>query len=496
MRSWLGSAGCLALSLVTLTPAVALAGKAEVGGYLRVATRPDSQGGDGKLGYWNLHGRLLNEGPYAALEGKIDLLERRPGEIEPWASAHVKFEGGGVGNAEPSNGSLTQWRMSQLYVKSGNVGLKDFTWQVGTLDYYFGDLGLYDMRPAQIFFETVGLSGRYQTDTLDVVVGAGDSGYFMKGSEYNTVFTAGGAARVRLGRFFEIGGGGQLMREPEVGGNRYAPHYTPDVGYEDWLRGEVVEGFFSENNGTIEDFPDPVATSAGSAKAIGYLGFGGFGPVRWNNFYINYQTLHPDNFTTETWQDEEVILYVTELTDERTQLNLGNELQLKVLPQRLDAVWGVLYGDYSDGDNSIAPSNHARTFVSTVLRLQAYVTPTVHLLAETSVAREVSKNGSAYREHIDSIFENTAGKTDSEGFEYGDTDTRETFQGKAGVVLSPLGTGVYTRPSLRLLYGVQISNQNNAFGNSFVETLDQYNDFGNVERHTHHVLALETEVWF
>jgi hypothetical protein len=49
---------------------------------------------------------------------------------------------------------------------------------------------------------------------------------------------------------------------------------------------------------------------------------------------------------------------------------------------------------------------------------------------------------------------------------------------------------------MRLLYGVQWSSQNAAFGNSFVETLDQYNDFGNIERHLHHVVALETEAWF
>jgi hypothetical protein len=64
------------------------------------------------------------------------------------------------------------------------------------------------------------------------------------------------------------------------------------------------------------------------------------------------------------------------------------------------------------------------------------------------------------------------------------------------VVLNPLGPGMYVRPSLRLLYGVQYSTQNNAFGNSFVETLDQYNDFGNVERHWHSVVAIEAEAWF
>ena len=71
-----------------------------------------------------------------------------------------------------------------------------------------------------------------------------------------------------------------------------------------------------------------------------------------------------------------------------------------------------------------------------------------------------------------------------------------TWQGKAGFVLNPLGPGIYSRPSLRLLYGVQQSNQNNAFGNSFVESLDQYDDFDAVEQHTHQVVALEMEAWF
>ena len=87
-------------------------------------------------------------------------------------------------------------------------------------------------------------------------------------------------------------------------------------------------------------------------------------------------------------------------------------------------------------------------------------------------------------------------ENDTQGLEYGDTNERDTWQGKTGLVLNPLGPGIYARPSLRLLYGVQRSNQNNAFGNAFVETVDQYDDFDNVERHWHHVLALEAEAWF
>ncbi|MCB9746339.1 MAG: hypothetical protein H6740_27430, partial [Alphaproteobacteria bacterium] len=104
------------------------------------------------------------------------------------------------------------------------------------------------------------------------------------------------------------------------------------------------------------------------------------------------------------------------------------------------------------------------------MRPQVYITDTFHLLLESSFAQEVSRNGNAYREHVDSVFENTDGLPDSRGLEYGDTDTRYTWQGKGGVNFNPLGPGAYVRPSLRVLYGVQYSNQNNAFGNSFVDT--------------------------
>ena len=78
----------------------------------------------------------------------------------------------------------------------------------------------------------------------------------------------------------------------------------------------------------------------------------------------------------------------------------------------------------------------------------------------------------------------------------GDSDTRITFQGKTGLVLNPLGPGIFARPSLRLLYGLQYSTQNNAFGNNFVDSLSEFNDFENKERHLHHLLALEAEAWF
>ena len=117
-------------------------------------------------------------------------------------------------------------------------------------------------------------------------------------------------------------------------------------------------------------------------------------------------------------------------------------------------------------------------------------------MVESSIARERSKNGNAYRNHGDSIFQSTGGSADSRGLEFGDSDTRDTWQGKGGIVLNPFGPGIYVRPSLRLLYGVQWSTQNNAFGNAFVESVSDLNEFGAWENHWHHVIGLEVEAWF
>jgi len=469
---------------------------ASVGGYFRVAARPDLQGGNGRLGYWNLYGRLMNEGSYGMLDLRLGLLEPRPGSNDIWTSVHMRLEGGSIGSADAGNGQLDAYRLSELYVKAGNVLLPGVEWRVGTLYYYQGDLGLYDFRPSNLFFESVGASARVDNDHLELVLGVGDAGFFLRREAYNTVLTPGGSLRLRFGKL-EIGGGGQLYYEPKVSGKRTAPHTTPGIDYEDWVRGEIVEHFLEENPGHENEFTDPEPTDAFSFKTFGYLGFGGFGPIIWNNFWINYLRLPPDIRTTETFAGRTYDIYVVGLTDERYQVNIGNEVQLRIVPERFDVAWAFVYGNYWDLDNDgVVPTDNDRVFYSTVLRTQLYATPTTHWLLESSVAREESTNGNMWRNHKDSIFQSTDGRTDADGLEYGDADVRITWQGKTGLVLNPLGVGVFTRPSLRMLYGVQYSTQNNAFGNAFVETLDQYDDFDPVERHWHHLASLEAEVWF
>lgn len=254
-------------------------------------------------------------------------------------------------------------------------------------------------------------------------------------------------------------------------------------------------GATTSTPGRLDDFPRPRATSALGWKGVFYLGFGA-GPLRWNNLFAKVERHLPEQYVVERYADRDFTLHLAAYTDERTSLQVGNEAQLEILPGRLDLVWSLLYGEDWDGDNDLAPSDHDRSYYSTVLRLQAYATPELHVLLETSLAREVSRNGDAYRSAGDSVFRSTDGLSDPRGLEHGDSDTRDTWQLKLGPVLSPLGLGVYTRPSFRLLYGLQWSSQINAFGNSFVESLDQFNQYGSPDQRWHHVVALEVEAWF
>jgi len=489
------------LLLLTLVSSVAFAqaqpDRVSASGYFRLAARPDWQGGNGRLGFWNLHGRLLNEGSYAALELKLDLLQAAPGSNDLWASVHARVEGGSIYSGDSTNGNLVAFRLSQLYVRAGNLLLDKVIWQIGTLVYFFGNLGLYDMRPATVFDDTMGVSARYKGDVVDLTIGFGDSGFAVRGTQYSPMLTAGGVLRLHLGDHFEIGGGGQVAYEPTIAGARFSPHQTPNVSYEDFVRREVAQQFLFANPGQVM-LPRPLPSSQPTMpfRAVGYLGFGNFGPVLWNNLFVSWRRLAPEQSYVETVGGRDFTVYVADLTRDRYQFQIGNELQLRIIPGRLDAVWAVLYGDDTDQADKIRASERNRTYLSTVLRLQAYVTRSFHVLAESSIAQERSKNGNLFRTRVDSPFQSANGAGDTRGLEFGSSPVRNTWQLKAGVVLNPTGIGIYARPSLRLLYGLQWSNQHAAFGNGFSESLAEFEQFPGVEQHWHHLISLEAEGWF
>ncbi len=292
-------------------------------GYFRISARPDWQGGDGRLGFSDLYGRLMNEGSYAMLEGKLDLLQAAPNTTDTWASFHLRIEGGSVQSADSGNGNLGNFRISQMYVRAGNVLFDKVTWQIGTLWYYYGDLGLYDLRPAQIFEDTIGVSARYSSEYIDVLIGVGDSGFSTYGANYSPMLTAGGMIRAHFGQHFELGVGGQVAYQPSIAGDQFTPHQTPGVTYDAYVRQEVAMDYVLANPGQEDLFPKPVNASETSApyRGIGYLGFGKWGPLRWDNLFFSYKRLAPDQSYTETYAGREYTIYVADLTRDRYQLS-------------------------------------------------------------------------------------------------------------------------------------------------------------------------------
>jgi len=336
----------------------------------------------------------------------------------------------------------------------------------------------------------------YRHGKVNVLLGAGDAGYAIRGAQYDTIFTAGAWLRLHFNKHFEVALGAQGYLEPGAAGNTQGPYQTPDVNYVDYYRHEVVQNYLLAHPGFEDDFPAPDPRHARSGRVVGYLGFGDLGPITWDSLYGYYMLKHPDNYDTESYGGRNYTIYVHDLTDQRTELLVGNEVDFHIVPGFIDGAWAQLYGQDRNPDDTQVAGEDNREFMSTVLRVQTYLTARVHLLTETSVAREHVDNGNLWREHVDSVFTSTDGLSDTRGLAFGDTDTRYTWQGKIGLVFNPVGKGIYTRPSIRLLYGVQYSNQQEAFGNSFSQDISQYNYFPDVERHWHHVVALEAEGWF
>ncbi len=480
------------------------------GGYFRISARPDFQGGWSKLGLWNISGRLMNETQWAALDMRLQLIKQTPGTNEVWTSLHAKIEGGTAHGADLLNGTLGDFSLTQLYVKAGNVLIQDVVWQVGTLDYYFGDLGLYDMKFAEIFYDTVGMSATWNHKYADLLVGIGDSGYLKHSNGYSPVLTFGLATRIKPTDGFEFGVGAELGYEPSVEGSSNAPHQTrfdsaSGVTYESYVRKEVLQDFVEKlsNESLLETlYPRPSATSALSYKIVGYLGFGKLGALKWNNLFFNFLRQHPEQYYYETFNNNEKRIYIKDWTDERYQFNIGDEMNLAIVENRFDLTWAALFGYHYDKDDKISASERNRMIWSIVARGQVYITPTVHILVETSFAQEKSLNGNLWRKSAGSMWNNDGGIASARGLEYGDLDKRNTWQGKIGFVLNPGGAGIFARPSLRLLYGTQYSNMHNAFVNSNVETQSQSNEFYGADfssipdRHWHHVISIEAEAWF
>ncbi len=503
---------CLAAGAVSgLARADASDDRLTAGGYFRLQAFTDFQGGNGQLGLSPLgcgmggpciYGRLMNEGPDLILEMRYLMIGSDKTPDTPWAALVLRAEGESFLGTDAGNGNLSNYAITRFAVDAGNLLLQNVTWRIGVLWYEPNNLGLYDMFLDDLFYGVVGASAFYKTPKLDLLVGIGDEGWQLLGSHYNTIYTGGGWARWHINSHLEIGGGGQFGYEPASPGNQNAPLQTPGVTYLQYYQQNAVASFYQGNPipGTL--FPNPTPTSAENWKAVGYAGFGKLGPLDWNSFYIHYMRKPPLTNYSETFQAPGAVapqtytVYISGLTSQEYELMFGDEALFHLVPHRLDLAVAALYGQERNYNDTLIAGLDNYTFVSGVARLQFFLTKSIHLLAESSVAEEHSLNGHLFRDHEDSIFNNDDGVPDPLGLQYGDASYRDTWQGKLGIVFNPKGEGIYTRPSLRLLYGIQYSTEQDAFQSGYVNSLNQYNQFVGPEQHWHSVVGFDVEDWF
>ena len=255
----------------------------------------------------------------------------------------MRFEGGSINGADANNGLLSAFFMSRAFIDTGGLLTEKGVWRLGSLIWDNGDLGLYDMRLANLFNQTVGASWRYEGDRFLVLAGVGDSGYGLKGSAYAPVVTGGAMLGYTDHRHFRVSVGGEYRYENASPNNPNAPFNSEVITMEPYLRGEVMEDYFFENPTQEGQELSISATDAESYALVLQAGFGGFGRLRWNNLFAHFEKAHPSHMTTETFNGETYRLYTTGLTDQRHQLMVGNEMILSLWPGRLDLIWASLF---------------------------------------------------------------------------------------------------------------------------------------------------------
>lgn len=496
-------------------------------GYFRAMARSDFGYNSPTLGWWPLYGRLMNETPWMMAEAGFHTVMPEK-KSDPRATVVMKVEGGSFRNTDAGMGSLSNYRITQMYLETENVVFRHFITQTGTLWYNMGYIGIYDMYVAQTMWETAGFRAGHRWDTMEYFVGIGDSGYHIheqrKGSNsfanikndigYTSVPTAGALYKVNLHKFsllrpvtsilkhLQSGISFMYFYEPASEGNPNAPHQTQGIDIQDIMRQQSLEKYFLANPGQEENFPWPEATSASSFRGTWWLGFAlgvKMGPVslNWSDLSVQFVKKHPDVAVTESYNGVTRDIYITEFTDEKYEFQIVNETAWTIWPGLVDMNIGLAFGKAWDNDNLYRPDDANRTIMSFVIRPQVYITRDLHILTEVSYAREKSTRGYRYREHYDSIQSNIGGVPDDDGLEWGDTDTKHTWQFKVGPIISPAGKGINTRPQIRLLYGVQNSNVHAAFGTSYDESLERRNVWNRrQDLHWHHMVSLEVEHWF
>lgn len=474
--------------------------------YFRISARSDMGHGSKTLGWWPLYGRLMNETNWFTFGLGFNLMDQEK-KSDPGARLYMRVEGNSVRTGDEGAGSLGNFSFTQFYLETTNIPSKNFVVQAGTLWYNMGYIGIYDFYVAQSLWETVGVRLGMRHDNMEWFIGLGDSGYSAlkerqktyPDAGYNSIPTLAGIFKVKLGKNFWVGSSAMMRYEMSEEGNPNSPHKT-DVDYRDVLRGDVLKKYIDNNptDPNADSFPGATSLSDLSWRLTFWMGFNAKSlGLQWNDLSISFENSPAELARRFTYNGITKDVYVSGFSDERYDLTIADESQWVLVKDKLDLILAGAFGYAMDNDNKYLPDDRNRMILSLVMRPQYYITEHFHFLTELSMAVEKSLKGNRYREHYDSIQANTGGVPDPDGLEWGDTDTKYTFQFKTGLVFNPAGRGIYKRPAIRLLFGVQYSNVHAAFSNSYNESLNRQNTFNKREDiHWHYMISLEVEHWF
>lgn len=213
-----------------------------------------------------------------------------------------------------------------------------------------------------------------------------------------------------------LGDSGYIRRR-----DNYAPLITGAFGISGTTASGATLSAAAEVFGELES-PDGERVSTGNAayKIVGGAKWQGDGVVRRADTYINFSRELP------TADNDRRGLH---------SLTIGHELQLATSERTELGLGAMLSWSFSSEDFKQASTDNSIRF-SPLIRFEVAPTDLLHTLVESAYSVQYAYNGSASASHI--------------------------WQGKVGLILSPKGLGLLTRPHLRLLYGTQFCSDADA----------------------------------
>lgn len=206
--------------------------------------------------------------------------------------------------------------------------------------------------------------------------------------------------------------------------DNYAPLITGAFGISGTTASGATLSAAAEVFGELESTDGERASTGNAAyKIVGGAKWPGDGVVKRADTYVNFARELPAVDNTRRGLHNLAIGHELQLaTSERTELGLG----------------AMLSWSFSSADFKQASTDNSVKF-SPLIRMEIAPTDILHTLVESAYSVQYAYNGAP-----------------EDG-----SDVFHIWQGKVGLILSPKGLGLLTRPHLRLLYGAQFCSDAN-----------------------------------